>query len=133
VTKIETLADQALLKGADPKRTFAVYEIAEAGKPISRALVFFEPAKTMALPDPALSVDLAPGEGGYVLTLKAAKLARAVWVSFGDADAEVSDNALDLLPGETRTLTVTSASDLATLKQGLTVRSLHGATTASVP
>jgi beta-mannosidase len=133
VTKIEALDDAALLKGADPKRAFAVYELSEGGAPVSRALVFFDPAKTMALPDPEVRADLAPGAGGYVLTLKATHLARAVWVAFGDTDAEVSDNALDLLPGETVTLSVKSAADLATLKRTLSVCTLYGATTASVP
>jgi beta-mannosidase len=133
VTRIEALDDAALAKGADPRRTFAVYDLSEAGKPVSRALVFFNSAKTMALPDPEITASIAPGEGGYALTLTAGRLARAVWVGFGDTDATVSDNAFDLLPGESVTLRVASAADLATLRGTLTVRSLFGATTASVP
>jgi beta-mannosidase len=69
---------------------------------------------------------------GYALTLTATKLARAVWIDVGETDAKLSDNAFDLLPGESRTLHIESAADLATLGKSLAVRSLYGATTAGV-
>jgi beta-mannosidase len=132
VTSIETLADAALLKGADPTRTFAVYELSEGGQPVSRAVVYFAAAKAMALPDPGVNTDLRKTADGYALTLTATKLARAVWIDVGETDAKLSDNAFDLLPGESRTLHIESAADLATLGKSLAVRSLYGATTAGV-
>jgi beta-mannosidase len=59
-----------------------------------------------------------------VLDLRAAALARAVWIDFGDTDAELSDNALTLLPGESVSLHVTSKADLATLRETLRVRTV---------
>jgi beta-mannosidase len=132
VAKIEALDDAAYLKSADPGRTFAVYDLYEGDKPISRAVVYFAAAKAMPLPDPALISEIKGGPGDYSLTLKATKLARSVWVDLGDTDAEVSDNAFDLLPGETVTLKLKSTSDLATLKKALTVQTLYGATTGGV-
>jgi beta-mannosidase len=133
-TPIEALDDAALLKGADPTRTFAVYEITRGGETVSRAIVYFTPAKAMALPDPGLTAELAPAtEGGFTLTLHAARLARSIWIDFGDIDAKLSDNAFDLLPGERMVLKVTSPADLAKLRQALALRSLYGATTPSVP
>ena len=39
----------------------------------------------------------------------AQKLARAVWLDFGDADVQLSDNAFDLTAGERRTVIFTPA------------------------
>lgn len=61
---------------------------------------------------------------GYILELQAEKLARAVWIDFGNEDAEISDNALTLLPGEKRSLHIASKTSLATLRKSLSVRSL---------
>jgi beta-mannosidase len=47
-----------------------------------------------------------------------------VWVSFGDMDAELSDNAFDLLPGQSMTVTVHSKAALAKLQQALQVQDL---------
>jgi beta-mannosidase len=132
VAKIEALDDAAYLKGADPARTFAVYDLYDGDKPISRAVVYFAAAKAMPLPDPGVVSEIAGAAGDYTLTLKANRLARAVWVGFGDTDVDVSDNAFDLLPGETVTLKLKSAADLATLKKALTVQTLYGATTGGV-
>jgi beta-mannosidase len=132
VAKIEALDDAAYLKGADPARTFAVYDLYDGDKPISRAVVYFAAAKAMPLPDPGVVSEIAGGAGDYTLTLKANRLARSVWIGFGDTDVEVADNAFDLLPGETVTLKLKSAADLATLKKALTVQTLYGATTGGV-
>ena len=132
-TPVGAFDDASLLKGADPKRAFAVFELIQGGQAVSRSLVFFDVAKALDLPDPGLSAELKPGKGGYALTLRADRLAREVWVDFGSLDADVSDNAFDLLPGETRTLTVHASSDLETLRRALSLRSLAGATTAALP
>lgn len=59
-------------------------------------------------------------------------LAREVWLSFGDVDATLSDNAFDLLPGEPLTVRVTSKAALAQLQSALQVRDL-AATLAGAP
>jgi beta-mannosidase len=56
--------------------------------------------------------------------LTAAALARDVWVSFGDLDADVSDNAFDMLPGQSVTLVVHSKAGLDALRQALDVQNL---------
>jgi beta-mannosidase len=67
-----------------------------------------------------------PSADGYALTLSTDKLARDVWVSFGDLDAEVSDNAFDILPGQSVTVTVHSKVALTTLQRALAVQDLAG-------
>ena len=58
-------------------------------------------------------------------------LARDVWISFGDLDAELSDNAFDLLPGETKTLHVKSAASLDALQHALYWQTLADAIATS--
>ena len=56
--------------------------------------------------------------------MTAAALARDVWVSFGDLDADVSDNAFDILPGQSVTLVVRSKAGREALRQALAVQNL---------
>jgi beta-mannosidase len=87
-------------------------------------MVYFAAAKDLALPDPGLRTELRRDGDAYRLDLQASRLARGVWIGFGDLEAEVSDNALSLLPGETVRLKVRSKAGLAELRQALTLRSL---------
>jgi beta-mannosidase len=130
-THVADYTDAQLLKGADPRSTFAVFELFDGDKGVgdqvvSRNLVFFDQAKDLQLPAPQLRTRLVPSADGYALTLSTDKLARDVWVSFGDLDAEVSDNAFDILPGQSVTVTVHSKVALTTLQRALAVQDLAG-------
>jgi beta-mannosidase len=59
--------------------------------------------------------------------LRAQVLARNVQVSFGDLDVQMSDNYVDLLPGETIELTARSASTPDELKAAMKITSLMDA------
>ena len=130
-TKVASYTDAQLLNGADPYAAFAIFELIDNGKTVSRNLVYFDEAKNLRLPLPQIHTQLAASSDGYTLTLTADKLARDVWVSFGDLDAEVSDNAFDILPGESVTLTVHSKVALDKLQQALEVQNLAGAMAGS--
>ncbi|KQS04707.1 beta-mannosidase [Sphingomonas sp. Leaf357] len=121
-TAVATLPDAAVFAGGDPARTVAVAELLVDGRAVSRTLVTGVAPKDMALPDPGITTRW----DGDRLTLTATRLARAVWVDFGAIDATPSDNAFDLLPGESRTVTVQSAASAAALTRALTVRTLAG-------
>ena len=127
-TRVAELTDAALLQGADPRRSFAVFELVEQGRPISRHLLYFGSALALQLPDPELHAELVDSGHGMVLSVHAEHLAREVWVDFGSLDAQLSDNAFDLLPGEHVELQVTSTAGIASLRDALHVRSLFGAT-----
>jgi beta-mannosidase len=124
--KVAGYLDAALLGNADPASTVAVFDLAVEGEPASRGVVYFRAAKDMAWPDPKLQAELRRDGDGYALDLHAAALARAVWIDFGDADADVADNALTLLPGESLSLHVASRADLETLRKALQVRTVAG-------
>ena len=130
--RVADYTDAELLGQSDPAATVAVFELQAEGEPASRRVVYFKPAKEMAWADPGLRASLRRAGDGYVLELRAAKLARAVWIDFGDIDAGVSDNALTLLPGERLTLRVASKAGLAALRKSLRLRSLAGVVDAPV-
>jgi len=123
-TTAASYADAGLLRGADPKRTAAVFELLVAGKTVSRRIVYFDAAKNLALSNPDLRAELQRDGDGYRLDLHADQLARAVWIDFGTLDVELSDNALSLLPGETVSLRLQSKASLVNLQQQLSLRSL---------
>jgi beta-mannosidase len=124
-TKVNDYADADLLAGADPASTVAVWDLRTDGEPASRGVVYFKPAKAMAWPDPGLHVDVRRAGTGYAIDVQTTRFARAVWIDAGDAD--LSDNALTLLPGERVTVHATSSAGLAALRTSLRVRSLADA------
>ncbi|WP_425601703.1 beta-mannosidase [Dyella subtropica] len=127
-TRVAELSDADLLHGADPHRSFAVFELSEASKPVSRHLLFVDPAIELQLPDPGLQAELRDNGHGLVLSVSAKRLAREVWIDFGSLDATLSDNAFDLLPGEKVELQVTSKAHADELRKALHLRSLADAT-----
>ena len=96
--------------------------------------IFFDTMRNLQLPlHPAIESSVARAGDGYAVTLRSPVLARNVYVSFGDLDVGSSDNYLDLLPGETVTLKLTTPStvSLDQLKSSMQVISLTDAFTAS--
>ena len=122
VTPAGAWTDAELLRGADPKRTAAVFELYAPGEPPSRRVVYFDEAKALALADPQLRTQWRRDGDAAVLSLYATTLARALWLEFDGLDAELSDNALTLLPGETVQLRVRADADLERLRRTLRLR-----------
>ncbi|WP_149193487.1 beta-mannosidase [Luteimonas suaedae] len=131
-TRIGRFSDAQLLGDADPKRSFAVFELLDGEHVLSRQLVFFDAAKRLALPATQVHSEWRADGDGFVLTLSSDALARAVWLSFGDLDVRVSDNAFDLLPGEPLAVRVHGPATLERLRAALQVRELAG-TLAGAP
>jgi len=120
-----TVDKAAMAAKGDLRRSFLVFDLAVAGKQVSRNLIFFNVTHDLELPfAPKIDTALSKTGSGYALTLQSAQLARAVYLSFGDLDVESSDNYFDLLPGEKVTLTVKSAATAEQLQSALKVMSL---------
>jgi len=128
--KMADYADADLLGQADPASTVAVFDLQAEGEPASRHVVYFAPARRMAWQAGGLQAQLRSDAGGQVLEITASRLARGVWVDFGELDAELSDNAFTLLPGERITLRVKSAAGGDALRAALHIRSLADAVRA---
>jgi beta-mannosidase len=132
-TKATTADDAALLKGADPRKTVVSFDLLEQGNVVAHHLLYFGAARTLALPKPELSSTLRQGTGGYVLTVSAKRLARAVWVDTGDLDVRLDRNAFDLLPGEKVDVAIDGKVDIDALRHALTLRSLVDALKETTP
>jgi len=122
--EVGRFADADLLKGADPTRTVAVVELFDGATLLSQQVVYFVPAKALALSPARIDAELRADGDGYVLTLRSSTLVRALWVAFDGVDATLDDNALDLVPGETVTIRLRSEVDLDTLRDALRFTSL---------
>jgi len=132
-TPVADFTDAQLLHGADPHSHVAAFELLQGERLVSRHLVYFDAAKHLHLPQPQLSVQLQPdAPGQYRLHLSAPQLARAVWIDFGELDASVSDNAFDLLPGESIIVDVHSDIGADDLRAALHVTTLADVLPAAV-
>ncbi|MGC2056725.1 MAG: glycoside hydrolase family 2 protein [Candidatus Sulfotelmatobacter sp.] len=120
-----TVDKAALAAKGDFHRTFLVFDLEVGGKKVSRNLIFFDVTHDLELPvAPKIETTVNKTGGDYTVTLKSAKLARSVYLSFGDLDLHISDNYFDLLPGEPVTLTLKSAATLDQLRGAMKVVSL---------
>ena len=117
---------------SDLQRSFLVFDLAVAGENVSRNLVFFDAMHALELPaKPKIETNLSKTGDTYSITLQSAKLARGVYVSFGDLDVQSSDNYFDLLPGEAVTIRLKSPATIDQIKGALKVTSLTDAYAAN--
>jgi len=120
-----TLNKADLTAKADPRRSFLVFDLEVGGKRVSRNLIFFGVMHDLELPVmPAIDATVSQAGADYTVTLQSLKLARGVYVSFGDLDVTSSDNYFDLLPGEPVTLTLKSSATADQIKNALKIMSL---------
>lgn len=75
----------------------------------------------MQYPKVRISTQVTPVKGGMEVMLQSDAFARAVCLSLGGIDNFFSDNYFDLLPGEKKTVTVTTTLSLEDFKKQLTV------------
>jgi beta-mannosidase len=123
---IDLRVDKAALAAkGDPRRSFLVFDLEVAGKKVSRNLVFFDVMHNLELPvAPPVDATLSKTAEGYTITLQSAKLARSVYLSFGNLEVQSSDNYLDLLPAEPVTIRLKTSATLEQLKAALKTTSL---------
>lgn len=119
--------DADLLAGTDSARTVAVFDLSVEGEPPSRQVVYFTEARNIAWPASAVRAELHADRRGARLELTADAVARAVWIDFGEFDAEPADNALTLLPGERVALRVSSDAEPDALRRALRITTLADA------
>ena len=120
-----TIDKAALAAKGDPRRSFLVFDLEVGGKRVSRNLIFLDVTHNLELPiAPRVETTLNKTGEDYAVTLQSSKLARNVYLSFGDLDIQTSDNYFDLLPAETVTIRLKSSATLDQLKGALKTMSL---------
>jgi len=117
-----SLDEADLSAKGDPRGSFLVVDLEVAGRKVSRNLVFFDVTHNLQLPVTLkIEATLNPSGGNYTITLRSPKLARSVYISFGDLDVESLDNYFDLLPGEPATVTLKSSATIDQLRGSLKI------------
>jgi beta-mannosidase len=112
--------------GTDSAAVFGAVDLTVDGKPLSNNVVYFAPTKLVQaqLPPAPIRTQLTGQGGTYTLKLSSSVLAPSTYVSFGNLDATFSDNYIDLLPGEPRTMTITSNATADALRSSMKVVTL---------
>ncbi|MGB8258862.1 MAG: glycoside hydrolase family 2 protein [Terracidiphilus sp.] len=115
---------------ATTSRVFVVADLKEGATELSRNLVYLAPVKEIHLKPAQLKVETSAPNGKVIVKVSSPVLARSVYLAFGNLDVRVSDNYFDLLPGESREITLTTKATLEEVKAQLKVISLTDAFTA---
>ncbi|HET9742203.1 MAG TPA: glycoside hydrolase family 2 protein [Terriglobales bacterium] len=102
-------------------------QLSVGGKQVSQNLYFFSKMKDVELPQPQIQAAIEPAGLGYRVVLRSPQIARDVYLSFGDLDTKLSDNYVDLVPGEQVEIQVQSKASLDQLRQAMKVMSLYDA------
>jgi len=92
------------------------------GNVISSKDHFFYWPNKLELPETEVTTNVQYRDGEYRVTLSSKKLAKDVFVEIPIQGARFSDNFIDLLPGEKRTITITSPELKAANKTLVTVK-----------
>lgn len=80
----------------------------KSGHEIARRVHFFVPTKELKLPETAVKYTVKLQDGRCEVTLDSRRLAKDIFVQIPIQGARFSDNFFDLLPGETKKITITS-------------------------
>ena len=123
-----TVDKASLAAKANLRQSFLVFDLDIGGKRVSRNLIFFNVTHDLELPvSPKIETTLDKASDGYAITVQSSKLARSVYLSFGDLDVQSSDNYFDLLPGEAVTLHLKSSATMEQIKEATKIISLTDA------
>jgi beta-mannosidase len=128
-----TIDKNALATKGNLRQSFLVVDLMMGTERLSRNLVFFDVTHNLELPvAPAIETEISKDADGYSISLRSAKLARNVYLSFGEVDAQTSDNYFDLLPGEEVKIRVKSSATIEQIKAAMKTMSLTQAFPADV-
>ncbi len=115
------------LENHGPNRLLVDCAFLVEGAAVARNLVLFARPKHFSLPDPEIALAIEEAAGGEaVVTLQCRRPALWVWLDTTRDDLRFSDNFFHLLPGDSRSVRVTSETDasLQDLPDSLVARSL---------
>lgn len=102
--------EELLPEGADTSRhCFMQLTLKDkSGHTVAETVCFFDKTKNLLLPETTVSYKMKQADGRCELTLTSPALAKDVFIETPLQGARFSDNFFDLLPGERKTVTITS-------------------------
>lgn len=94
---------------SNPRNTFLLMTLKnKKGEVLSEEIYYFNYAKDQDLPKADIRYKVRPMDGKYEVTLSSKQLARDVFIEIPVQGARFTDNFFDLLPGQTKKVTITS-------------------------
>jgi beta-mannosidase len=118
------IEESLIAKGIDPTKVALATDLTVAGSVVSSNLIYLVPTVEIHLPPAPLKTELTKSGDSYHLRVSSPVLARSVYVSFGEVDAEASDNYFDLLPDQSMEIAINTSASEDALRSGLKVMSL---------
>ena len=118
------IEESLIAKGIDPTKVAVATDLTVAGSVLSSNLIYLAPTVEIHLPPAPLKTELTKSGDSYRLRVSSPVLARSVYISFGEVDAEASDNYFDLLPGQSMEISINTPAREDALRSGLKVISL---------
>jgi len=116
-------ADELL--AGQPLDRLVLQAVVRAGEqPLAENLLYFTPPKALELPAPLIAPSVEAIAGAFRIQLRSEVLAKNVYLQVADVDGFFSDNYFDLLPGETKTLTFRTGTQVDDLPQRLQITTL---------
>jgi beta-mannosidase len=110
-----------LSRGIDPADLALEISFTDENIPASRQILYAAEPKDLNLKLPEVKMSLSETGGKTFITLSTDVLAKNILLSTGHEAARFSDNYFDMLPGESRTVTVESG---VVTGENLVIRSL---------
>lgn len=111
--------------GYDPSKCFISVKLMRNGEDLSSNNLYFKRPKDLNFPKATVESILVKKGDHYQLTLSSTVLARAVAISFGKEDTELSGNYMDVLPGEPVVITIKTKASLEQLKAAMKITVLN--------
>jgi beta-mannosidase len=123
-----SIALKELLKGADTSRVIFYSKLVKDAQITGNNVFYFAKPKSLALSDPGITQEISVKGGVISVKLKTKKLAKNVYLFLNSDNAShFGDNYFDMMPGEERTVTITTTKSLEQVKNDLQVSSLYNA------
>ena len=102
-------------------------KLIENGNVLSDNIFFFRPFKDLKVPAPNVEYTMAKTDSGFDIEISTDKLAKNVYLQTQEDAGFFSDNYFDMLPGETRIISLKTELNENELNEMLTVRTLDDA------
>jgi beta-mannosidase len=118
---------QDVLSGFTRTSALLLLSLRQEGKQLAEEQFYFAPIKSLELPDPAVHTDVAAAApGGCTITLSSDRLVKNLYLQSPDPDNFFSDNYFDLLPGESKTISLCTQLTAEQVKAGLQLQTIRG-------
>jgi beta-mannosidase len=117
--------DELAASNYDPEKSFISAKLTDSkGVSLSSNDLYFKRPKDLKYTTATIQTDLSKQGDHYVLKITSNALAPRLEITFGDEDASLSDNYIDVLPNETVSISIKSKASLEQLKKTLKINSL---------